>query len=189
MPPNGRIKRRVFFKNFGADDYSYAKYGDPLTDNRDGQDYQTVCIGKHTWMAQNLNYNASGSITYDNDPNNGNFYGRLYDFVTLMLGADTSSSNPSGGKGVCPDGWYIPSNAEFAVMAGLFGGSIIGGGPLKSTSSLWNSPNTGATNSSGFSGLPGGGYAYEGTPSTTFYSLGDAGQFATTTMTHVGHGT
>ncbi|NVO21519.1 MAG: hypothetical protein HXX13_17590 [Bacteroidetes bacterium] len=180
MPPIGRIKRRVFFKSFGADDYSYAKCGEPFTDPRDGQVYQTVCFGKHQWMAQNLNYNAAGSITYDNDPYNGSIYGRLYDWTTLMQGADSSSLNPSGVRGVCPQGWHIPSNREFAVMVGLFGGSQLAGGALKSTSPLWNSPNTGATNSSGFSGLPGG-YAYEGTYPITFYSLGDASQFATST--------
>jgi uncharacterized protein (TIGR02145 family) len=72
-------------------------------------------------------------------------------------------------------------------MTELLGGTTGAGGAMKSTLPLWNTPNTGATNSSGFSGLPGG-HAFEGTSPATFYSLGDASQFATTTMIKSGTG-
>jgi len=177
---------KLLFKHFGADDYSYAKCGDTLIDTRDGQKYATVCIGNRTWMAQNLNYNEPGSLTYNNDPANGKTYGRLYDFKTLMQGADSTTKNPSGVQGACPKGWHIPSNIEYALMEGLFGGSQAAGGLLKSTSLLWHSPNAGATNSTGFSGLPGG-HAYEGIPSATFTGLGDEANFATTTLAKSGN--
>ena len=172
---------KLFFKHFGPINYSYMKCGDTLVDARDGQKYTTTCIGKQKWMAQNLNYNAAGSFFYNNDPANGAIYGRLYDWATLMQGAASSTASPSGVQGVCPKGWHIPSNAEYVTMAGSLGGTTVAGGAMKAMSSLWNSPNTGATNSSGFSGLPGGN-ASDGPP-VTFVGLGDAAQFATSQLT------
>ncbi len=164
--------------HFGADDYSYEKDCiDTFTDARDGQLYHAVCIGGQTWMAQNLNYNAPGSLTYNNDPSNGAIYGRLYDWTTLMQGASATSTNPSGVQGVCPKGWHVPSTTEYQSMVGTLGGSVIGGGAMKAVSPLWNSPNSGATNTSGFSGLPGG----IALPAS-FSGLGDLTQFATSSQ-------
>jgi uncharacterized protein (TIGR02145 family) len=50
----------------------------------------------------------------------------------------------------------VPTDAELTTLINYLGGDNIAGGKMKSTSTLWNSPNTGATNSSGFTGLPGG---------------------------------
>jgi uncharacterized protein (TIGR02145 family) len=180
--PDGKL----WFKHIGALDYSYGGCVQSFTDVRDGQVYQAVCIGNQNWMAQNLNYKAPGSITYNNDPANGAIYGRLYDWATLMQGADSSSKNPSGIQGVCPKGWHIPSNDEYVTMVSVFGGSDPAGGPMKSTSSLWNSPNTGATNSCGFSGLPAG-FGDNSTSPATFAGLGTAAQFATATLTKNGN--
>ena len=123
------------FKHSGADNYSYASCIKEFTDERDGQKYKAVCIGKQTWMAENLRYNAPGSTSY--------YYGRLYDSTTVM-------------SGVCPNGWHAPSNAEWQQLFDLFGGIDKAGGALKSTSGDWDVPNVGATNVSGFNGLPGG---------------------------------
>lgn len=142
------------FRHFGADDYGYEKCGDTLVDARDGQKYATVCIGKQNWMAQNLDYNAPGSITYDNDPANGPIYGRLYDYKTTMQGSDASNAVPSGVRGICPKGWHVPSSAEFELLFDAVGPDATGG-ELKAKT-LWDAPNTGATNGSGFTGLPGG---------------------------------
>jgi uncharacterized protein (TIGR02145 family) len=173
-PKNGDL----YLRHFGADNYSYMKCGDTLVDDRDGQKYPTVCIGKQIWMAKNLNYYAPGSVTYNNDPVNGTVYGRLYDFQTMMQGAAPTNAVPSGVQGVCPKGWHIPSDAEFTTLSINLGDSD--GGAMKSTSPLWNSPNMAATNSSGFSALPGG-YSSDITNPNAFGGIGDLATFATTT--------
>jgi uncharacterized protein (TIGR02145 family) len=154
----GYSKEKLYFKHFGQNNWSYMNCGDPLVDARDGQKYATVCIGNQNWMAQNLNYNAPGSVTYNNDPANGTTYGRLYDWSTVMQGAAPSGAVPSGVQGVCPKGWHVPSQQEFNQLCTFLGGPSIAGGKMKDTSSLWNPmySNVGATNSSGFSALPGG---------------------------------
>jgi uncharacterized protein (TIGR02145 family) len=152
---NGLSKQNLYFKHFGANDYSYMRCGDTLLDARDGQKYATVCIGTQTWMAQNLDYNAPGSLLYNNDPANGPIYGRLYNWKTVMQGAAPSTANPSGVQGICPKGWHVPSPAEYAVLVAALGGNAVAGGAMKSTS-YWQSPNTGATNSSGFFATPAG---------------------------------
>ncbi len=163
--PNGP---KLYLKHFAANDYSYFRCGDTLMDTRDGQKYATVCIGKQKWMARNLNFNASGSTTYNNDAANGAIYGRLYPWSVAMQGAASSTASPSGVQGVCPKGWHIPSKQEVDQLVTFVGGSAVAGGKLKDTSALWfttpPSPNVGATNSSGFTALPGG------------YNVGTSGQ-------------
>lgn len=74
-----------------------------FTDPRDGKKYKTVKMpdGK-TWMAENLNYNMSGSVCYDNDASNCNKYGRLYTWEAAMK--------------ACPSGWHLPSKGDFDTM-------------------------------------------------------------------------
>jgi uncharacterized protein (TIGR02145 family) len=151
----GFSNQNLYFKHWGANTWSYMKCGDTMVDARDGQKYATVCIGNQTWMAQNLNYNAAGSLLYNNDPANGPIYGRLYNWKTVMQGAAPSTANPSGVQGVCPKGWHVPSPAEYATLVAALGGNAVAGGAMKTTS-YWLSPNTGASNSSGFSGTPAG---------------------------------
>ena len=111
-------------------------------------------------------------------------YGVLYNWPAAMNGAASSSSSPSGVQGVCPAGWHLPSDAEWctmenAVEAGTDPGcSLTGwrgtntGGKLKQTgTTLWTTPNTGATNSSGFTALPGGFRLTGG----TFINVGNIG--------------
>jgi uncharacterized protein (TIGR02145 family) len=92
-------------------------------------------------MARNLNYNASGSKCYSNDPANCTTYGRLYDWAT----ANT----------VCPSGWHLPSDAEWTTLTSYVGSNA--GTKLKAKSG-WNEGGNG-TDVYGFSALPGG-YGY-----------------------------
>jgi uncharacterized protein (TIGR02145 family) len=128
-----------------------------FTDSRDGQVYKWVKIGNQVWMAENLNYETPNSWWYDNNSANGDIYGRLYTWAAAMNGESSSNSVPSGVQGVCPDGWHLPSDAEWTVLTDYLGGESVAGGKMKEAGTVhWNSPNTGATNSSGFTALPGG---------------------------------
>jgi len=96
-------------------------------------------------------------------------YGVLYNWPAAMNGAASSDSNPSGVQGICPSGWHLPSDAEWkqlemylgmtSTQADLMGwrGTAVGGKLKEEGTTHWDSPNTGATNTSGFTALPGGG--------------------------------
>ncbi|MCL2220229.1 MAG: fibrobacter succinogenes major paralogous domain-containing protein [Chitinispirillia bacterium] len=129
-------------------------------DSRDGKSYKTVKIGDQTWMAENLNYDASGSVCYKNQESNCSTYGRLYDWEAVMNGAPSSTSSPSGVRGVCPEGWHMPSEAEWMTLMDFAGGSSKAGGKLKSAAG-WDEVYEGwiesnGTDNYGFSALPGG---------------------------------
>ncbi|MCP4442908.1 MAG: hypothetical protein GY810_28720 [Aureispira sp.] len=85
-----------------------------IRDSRDGEVYSIVKIGDQVWMAENLRYNVLGSMLNPDNPSKT--YGRLYDWGTLMNGDSSSSSNPSGVQGLCPNGWHLPSDAEWNVL-------------------------------------------------------------------------
>jgi uncharacterized protein (TIGR02145 family) len=90
---------------------------------------------------------------YNNDPANGPIYGKLYNWYAV--------NDP---RGLAPQGWHIPTNAEWRDLGNFLGGDLIAGGKMKTIgTSLWNSPNIGATNESGFSGLPAGYRGFNGT--------------------------
>jgi len=116
-----------------------------FTDSRDGEKYNWVRIGDQIWMAENLNYKTTNSWCYDKNDSKYNTYGRLYNWEAAMQ--------------ACPSGWHLPSNDEWRQLADFLGGRSVAGGKMKqSGTSHWKSPNTYATNSSGFSALPGGFY-------------------------------
>ncbi len=128
-----------------------------FTDPRDGQTYNTVKIGNQWWMAENLNYDAdTGSWCYNDNSSNCTTYGRLYDWATALT--------------VAPAGWHLPTDAEWTVLTDYLGGLSVAGGKMKETGTThWSSPNTGATNESGFTALPGGSRYY---PDGAFHHLG-----------------
>jgi uncharacterized protein (TIGR02145 family) len=133
-----------------------------------GQTYNTVLIGSQCWMKENLNFATGNSWCYDDDPANCGIYGRLYDWATIMNGEASSNSVPSGVQGICPDGWHLPSDAEWDIIVNYLGGYGVAGGKMKEAGyAHWYSPNAGATNESGFTALPGG-YRFDG----NFYVLG-----------------
>jgi uncharacterized protein (TIGR02145 family) len=95
-----------------------------------------------------------------------------------MGGESSSASNPSGIQGVCPTGWHLPSDAEWTELTYYLGGTSDAGGKLKETGTThWASPNTGATNETGFTALPGGTRYLDG----AFYSVGISGSWWSTT--------
>jgi uncharacterized protein (TIGR02145 family) len=132
----------------------------------DGNAYTSVVIGTQEWLSQNLKTtkycNGDPLVTdlisiswqsssvgawayYNDDPTMNDTFGKLYNFYAVT---DT--------RGVCPCGWHVPTTIEWNTLADFLGGPTTSGGTLKSTTN-WNTPNTGATNASGF-GAKGGGY-------------------------------
>lgn len=138
----------------------------------DGNEYKTVVIANREWMAENLrttkfndgteipnvtsraawsNLTDPGYCWYDNDAAYGPTYGAMYNWFAVNTGK------------LCPEGWRVPTRTEFnSYLRDELGGANDAGGKLKSTgtvedgSGLWLTPNTGATNESGFTHVPSG---------------------------------
>ena len=124
------------------------EYGEFL-DERDGQVYKTIQIDFQTWMAQNLNYDTTGSFCYNSDSTYCDSFGRLYSWKTVTgrkdCGYNIFCSLPPSVQGVCPDGWHLPSREEWMRLfdnVGMHGiGSsdnlLFAGGVLKAQTG-WN---------------------------------------------------
>jgi uncharacterized protein (TIGR02145 family) len=92
------------------------------------------------------NRNTGARTVYGNSAANLATYGYLYNWYAAV-----------DSKGLCPSGWHVPSNTEWTNLINYLGGDNVAGGKMKSIDTvLWNSPNTGSTNESGFSAFPGG---------------------------------
>jgi uncharacterized protein (TIGR02145 family) len=114
---------------------------------------------------------------YNNDPANDAVYGKLYNwYAAAGIYNAASLANPALRKNLAPTGWHVPTDAEWSTLINCLdpsadGGNIspnIAGGAMKETGTThWASPNTGATNSSGFTGLPGGYRYIDGTFNNT----------------------
>lgn len=174
-----------------ADDVviSFAPFscGSTFMDIRDGKVYNSVMIGSQCWMAENLNVGTKidGNVNMQNNgviekycnsnlESNCNIYGGMYQWAEAMQYVTTS-----GAQGICASGWHLPSDSEWKILEGTVDSQygvgdpiwdIIGdrgldaGGKLKETGTThWVWPNTGATNSSGFTALPGGSRNTDGT--------------------------
>ena len=161
---NTEVDSVIFYKPTLEGNNPNITYGS-ITDI-DGNTYKTVTIGTQTWMAENLKvtkYNdgiaipnvtdntawrelTTGALCdYDNTPSNSETYGKLYNWHAVNTGK------------LCPTGWHVPSDAEWTELTDYLGGTSDAGGKLKETGTThWNSPNTGATNETGFTALPGG---------------------------------
>jgi len=165
-------------------------YGDDITFNTpeqvtdaDGNTYNSVIIGTQIWIQENLktthytNSDIIANITnnteweamtsgaycwYDNDETTyKSTYGALYNWYTTV---DV--------RNVCPAGWHVPTDAEWTILTDYLGGGTIAGGKLKeSGTDHWTSPNTSATNETGFTALPGGNRLH------IFSHIGDEGYF------------
>jgi uncharacterized protein (TIGR02145 family) len=170
-----------------------------MTD-QEGNSYRTVRIGNQIWMAENLRTTKyrNGTIipnitdntqwqsittgaycSYNNNTSNDCPYGKLYNWYAVV------NTNQ-----LCATGWHVPSDAEWNTLVAnldpLYNPNAQGsqsntaGGKMKSTGILyWLSPNTDATNSSGWSGLPGG---YRGNTNGSFFSIGSNGGWWSSTL-------
>ena len=150
------------------------EYGTVL-DDRDGQTYKTVKIGDQWWIAENLNYETDNSFCFKDSAEYCEKYGRLYTWAAAMDSAGTWSTNGKGCcygstcsptfpvRGICPEGWHLPSITEFETLFTAVGGVQDEdyayrwngtGTVLKSTSGWYNDGN--GTDTFGFSALPAG---------------------------------
>lgn len=141
--------------------YKNELYNNETVSDFDGNQYHTVQIGDQVWFKENLkslHYSDGTEITevwtYDDDESNADIYGRLYTWNAAM-----NYTTIEGAQGVCPTGWHLPTDDEWTELGNYLGGNSVAGGKLKSTGTdIWETPNTGATNESGFSALPAGEY-------------------------------
>jgi len=142
-------------------------YSTGTVKDREGNVYKTVAIGTQVWMAENLKStkyrngdripNVTASETwedlttgayclYNNDASNKAAYGALYNWYAVK-----------DKRNIAPPGWHIPTDGEWTILITFLGGKGPAGGKLKEAlTSHWSGPDSGATNSSGFTALPGG---------------------------------
>lgn len=140
----------------------------------DGNIYDVISVGNQLWLTENLKtthylngdlipnitenmdwgqQNSGAYGDYDNNPENSDIYGRLYNWYVAI-----------DDRGVCPEGWQVPSDFDFFVLTHILApeesfesGNYLAGGILKAEGTdYWYSPNFGATNEVGFTALPAG---------------------------------
>ena len=180
-----------------------AGYNGTVSDT-EGNVYKTIKIGSQIWMADNLRvtkYNDGTTIplitdgtawstaSMNGDPGycfydtlgtnyatySQDTFGALYNWYSI----DTLSN---GDKNVCPTGWHMPTDGEWTTLTTYLGGTDVGGGKMKEAGLVhWSFPNTGATNESGFSGLPGGSRFSDG----SFNNIGLDGSLRSSTESSI----
>ncbi|MEX0769105.1 MAG: FISUMP domain-containing protein [Balneolaceae bacterium] len=153
----------------------------------EGNIYEVVEIGDQLWMADNLrtseysngegiqnvidneeweNLNIGAWSFYNHDSQFNELYGKLYNWYAV-----------NDLRGICPEGWHVPSSSEWIALTDYLGQNA--GGKMKVTDTqYWNSPNTGATNESGFSAMPSGARNARG----EFYNMGLRGYWWSSSM-------
>ncbi len=162
-------------------------YCDSPTITHEGQIYNTVQIGSRCWLKENLNVgtminsgtaSANDSVIqkycYNNLPQNCQVYGGLYQWNEMM-----NYNSMQGSRGICPEGWHIPTDQEWCELnvfldntvncslLNTYTGTNAGSKLKASGTSYWTAPNSGATNSSGFTALGSG----IGNPDGTFVNF------------------
>ena len=171
-------------------DSDNCEYG-TLTDDRDGQTYKTVKIGKQWWMAENLNYaytdvpykykedekvytSDSTSWCYGDNSSNCAEYGRFYTWAAAMDSAGTWSTNGKGCgysktcsptypiRGVCPTGWHLPDITEWKTLFAAVGGESTAGQMLLKWTTGWSTNGVTVSNAYAFSALLAGIRSYNG---------------------------
>lgn len=155
----------------------------------EGNEYKTITIGTQTWMIKNLKttrytdsttiplvtdgaawaaLSTPGCCWYKNDAATfKSTYGALYNEYAVSTGK------------LCPRGWHVPTDAEWTALATYLGGENAAGGKLKEAGlTHWVQPNTGATNESGYTALPGGFRFHNG----SFFDFGFSGYWWSSTQ-------
>ncbi len=157
---------------YGAE-ITFRTWNDEMVTDIDGNTYHTVTIGGQIWLVENLNvthyrngdpiewisdnpewegFTSGAYCDYENEPGNAATFGRLYNWFAV---ADN--------RNIAPEGWHVSMDADWTVLANYLGGDGMAGGKLKEAGmSHWLDPNSGATNETGFSALPGGFREYGG---------------------------
>jgi uncharacterized protein (TIGR02145 family) len=155
--------------------------GNSTISDIDNNSYNTVLIGTQCWTKENLkvtNYNDGTAIPLNNTYTSGTvstvWQGLTTGAYTIYGNESSIGANATNygflynwyavndTRKLCPSGWHVPTDAEWTILTDYLGGLSVAGGKLKSTgdntagTGLWNFPNTGADNTSGFSALPGG---------------------------------
>lgn len=188
--------------NFGSDSEQKINYINVKTSGDignvtdiDGNDYQTIVIGTQEWMSENLkvihyrngeeipniteasqwdNISTGAYCWYSNDISWKDAYGALYNWHAV-----------TENRQLCPPGWHVPTEAEWTILTNYLGGESVAGGKMKSIRIVplehprWELPNFGATNESGFSGIPGG--YRRNDPLLSFLFIGEYGYFWSST--------
>jgi uncharacterized protein (TIGR02145 family) len=176
--------------NFNSSTNPIGVFQNNLTDI-DGNLYKTVKIGTQTWMAENLKTSSFSDGTeipycpsslswtistkgawsyYNSDSINNRKYGKLYNWYAV-------SPTSNGNKNLCPIGWHVPSDEDWTILSDYLGGDTVSGGKLKEIGAInWANTNINVSNSSLFTGLPGGSRRVQG----NYINLGYGGQWWTT---------
>jgi uncharacterized protein (TIGR02145 family) len=192
--PNNEDKYRDIYKISEALNANYPKTLDEFNKIVKKEQEKTLTICSQVWLKKNLDVSSYSDGTqipqvtdpkiwadlktgawcnYNNDPSYETVYGKLYNWYAVAGIYDAASLvNSALRKKLSPDGFHIPTDSEWARLFECLGGSELAGGKIKEINTLhWLSPNKGATNDSGFKGLPGGRRnAYDGTFSSIGYT-------------------
>jgi len=143
-----------------------------VTTYRDGTPIPQV-----TNMATFSNSTTGAWCYYNNDPTNGPIYGKIYNWYAIAGIYDAASlADPSLRKQFAPDGYHVPSSTEYSTLFTFLSNN--GGKMKESGTAHWVTPNTGATNSSGFTALPTGQLSFDG---SSFQFIGQYGYYWSST--------
>ena len=195
QPEGGFVRGKKYLVTLNT---AYAGWNAAIQDSRDSQIYQYKTIGTQVWMTENLAYLPSvvGPGTGSNSPAYYYVYGYNGTDIATAKATDNYSTygvlyNWTAAQSACPSGWHLPSDAEWKQLEKSLGmtdaqansinfrGTHNEGNKLKEAGTVhWNSPNTGATNETGFTALPGG-YRAE---SNIFSILGETGNWWSSTF-------
>jgi uncharacterized protein (TIGR02145 family) len=158
LQPSTTYYLRAYATNANGTAYGYMRTATTVAENQvmdiTGNIYETITIGNQVWMAENLRtqkLNDGTEISYGWYVDYPAVTGCPNGFGSIYNGYAAANSK------LCPVGWHVPTASEWVTLSDYLGGSTVAGGKMKTVGTEhWNSPNTSATNESGFSGLPGG---------------------------------